>query len=169
MSVRAEDFNLMVGTNTASGSNISPPEVAVTLIGTVSVRRQYFQDPSDSNNICAPNDVVTAQFNNLADQWRKQTSHLSSIISMCTHPTYLAIIRMGKPVIRCILRDLEGEPDYWFFALEVLTGEKPVPEDFDGTLHERAQIWLEWAERSGYLAPYGNLRRFPLSHPTQIF
>ncbi len=169
MSIRAENFNLMVDTNTASGSNISPPELAMTMVGTVSPGRQYFQPPSDSNYLYASNGAVTKRFNELADEWRKQTSHLSSVFSMCTHPTYLAIMRMGPSIIRCILRDLETEADHWFFALELLTGKNPVPKDFNGTLDEQAQIWLDWAVNSGYVVPYGNLIRFPLPPPTRIF
>jgi hypothetical protein len=54
---------------------------------------------------------------------------------------------MGPAVIPLILRELEKEgddPDWWFWALESLTGENPVPENAIGNNLAVAQAWLKW-------------------------
>ncbi|MEX2561314.1 MAG: hypothetical protein WD403_15430 [Pirellulales bacterium] len=50
-----------------------------------------------------------------------------------------------------LLQELENEPDYWFWALEAITGENPVPDELRGNLEEMAVAWLEWGRVHGYL------------------
>jgi hypothetical protein len=47
------------------------------------------------------------------------------------------------------LRELETEgddPDHWFWALEMITGEDPVPVNAYGNTILMANAWLEWAK-----------------------
>jgi len=61
---------------------------------------------------------------------------------------------MGKLVaVPLILRDLHmkaEDPDHWFWALQALTGDDPVPEDARGDMRQMAAAWLDWGHRSGY-------------------
>jgi hypothetical protein len=58
---------------------------------------------------------------------------------------------MGPIAVGFILRELEQEPDLWFWALNAITGEDPVPPDDQGVLPQMTQDWLDWGRRAGYL------------------
>src|SRR6266542_5554893 len=76
------------------------------------------------------------KFQDLAQKWRKETKHISSLTKAILHPAYQRIIGMGPVAIKFILRELEERPHHWFWALESITGDNPVqPEDdFDGAV-----------------------------------
>jgi len=64
-------------------------------------------------------------------------------------PSYQAIIGMGPPAIDLILARLKAEgddPDHWFWALQILTGINPVPEEDEGNVRKMADTWLKWGE-----------------------
>ena len=48
--------------------------------------------------------------------------------------------------------ELEREPDHWFWALEAITGESPVPESDAGDIEASALAWVEWGREKGLLA-----------------
>jgi hypothetical protein len=89
-------------------------------------------------------------FLQLAEQWRRETGMLSLVSKMAIHPAYQRIIGMGQPVVPLILRELEREPDHWFWALQAITGENPVQPAQRGILDEMAAAWLEWGKNCGY-------------------
>ena len=89
------------------------------------------------------------QFDTLADEWRRETAHLSSLTRKITHPSYLRIISLGRDVLPLVLRRLEHEPAYWFVALRALTGQDPVPADTAGNFRATKEAWLEWGRASG--------------------
>lgn len=86
-------------------------------------------------------------FRDLAYQWKDETGHLSSVATRIGHPAYRKILSMGKTVIPYILEELEREPDHWFHALTLLSGENPIPRDFRGTVTDAADIWINWGSR----------------------
>lgn len=90
-------------------------------------------------------------FEELADQWQRETSHLSFVSQRMRHPAYTRIINMGKSVVPLIIKQLEQEPDHWFYALTSLTGENPIPADFTGTVNDAADLWIQW-RRNRYAA-----------------
>lgn len=49
-----------------------------------------------------------------------------------------------------LLRELEREPDHWFWALKAITGADPVPEACRGKVRDMARSWVEWGRRQGY-------------------
>ncbi|MDE0105247.1 MAG: hypothetical protein OXN89_22965 [Bryobacterales bacterium] len=60
---------------------------------------------------------------------------------------------MGDRALRPILEQLEAEgddPDQWFWALQVITGEDPVKREDRGNFRKMAKAWLEWARYEGY-------------------
>ena len=75
---------------------------------------------------------------------------LSIVSKMSLHPAYQRIIGMGQPVVPLILRDLEQEPDHWFWALQSITGENPVLPEQRGNLELMATAWLAWGKANGY-------------------
>src|SRR5262249_42316731 len=80
--------------------------------------------------------LAEKKFQELAQKWRKETKHMSSLTKAILHPAYQRIIGMGPVAIKFILRELEERPHHWFWALESITGDNPVqPEDdFDGAV-----------------------------------
>jgi len=65
---------------------------------------------------------------------------------------YQQIIGMGAPVVPLILEELQREPDHWFWALEAITQENPVPKEALGKVLQMAQAWVEWGKNQGYLS-----------------
>ena len=63
---------------------------------------------------------------------------------------YQQIIGLGAPAIPLLLRELEREPDHWFWALKVLTGVNPVPQKSRGNIEEMAKHWVAWGKEQGY-------------------
>ncbi len=62
------------------------------------------------------------------------------------------IIGMGWPVVPLILEELEREPDQWFWALESITEENPVPPEASGRVRLMAQAWIEWGKQQGCMS-----------------
>ena len=88
-------------------------------------------------------------FNVLAERWRNETAHLSSLTKKITHPSYLRIISLGRGALPLILRQLEHEPAYWFVALRALSGEDPVSADKVGNFKATREAWLRWGRSQG--------------------
>jgi hypothetical protein len=90
------------------------------------------------------------RFAALAAEWKAERGHSSSISKLCTHPAYQQIIGMGQKAIPLLLRELEREPDHWFWALKAITGVNPVPQESRANLREMARHWVEWGHEQGY-------------------
>ena len=86
----------------------------------------------------------------LLSSWQKDTQYQSSLTEMYLHPAYQHIIGMGNKVIPYLLRELERNPDFYFWALEAITGENPVQLSHMGNLEKMTQDWLTWARTNNY-------------------
>jgi len=95
-------------------------------------------------------------FERLATKWRDETGMSSSISRKVRHPAYRAIMRMGWPVVRLILLDLQTGPDHWFVALKTITGADPV-SDMVGvtsqavTFQDAVVAWIDWGKHHGLI------------------
>lgn len=89
-------------------------------------------------------------FCSLADSWRKESCLLSSTQDIIKCPSYQKIIEMGSVAVPFIIKELKKGNGYglghWSHALEVLTGENPVPPALAGNIQAIADRWLAWAE-----------------------
>lgn len=92
---------------------------------------------------------LRANFKALARQWKKETRHLSSATEIAMNMNYQRIIGMGPHAIPFILEELQREPDHWFHALRVLTGENPVKPEDAGNMQAMADAWIEWGRKEG--------------------
>lgn len=90
------------------------------------------------------------RFQTLAQQWKRDTAHLSNIGRKALHPAYQEIIGMGQAAIPLILAELRREPDDWFWALHAITGANPVPADARGDLRKMTDAWLQWGTAQGH-------------------
>jgi hypothetical protein len=96
-------------------------------------------------------DELRRHFQKLAKEWKRETSHLSSVGRMAKYPAYRAIVEMGWPVVPLLLAELKRRPDFWFPALREITGENPVRPDMAGKIEEMARAWIDWGQAKGYI------------------
>ena len=90
------------------------------------------------------------QFLELVKQWRIETRGISSTNKISRHPADRLIIGMGQDAVPLLLRELENSSGRWFWALNTITGEDPVPQDKRGHTKEMIRYWLEWGKQKGY-------------------
>ena len=92
------------------------------------------------------------QFAELTATWQQDSALTSSLTELFAHPAYQRIIGMGAAALPMIFRELANEPDYWFGALQAITGCDPVPLAHRGNLERMTADWLAWWRMRG-LAP----------------
>lgn len=102
-------------------------------------------------NIIIHEKEIKDKFNHLVEEWKEATEYCSIIYKMVMHPAYQKIIGLGPDAITLILNELLKEPDYWFWALESITGENPIPESSKGNLIEMTNAWLNWGRENDYI------------------
>lgn len=95
---------------------------------------------------------VEERFRRLAAEWKEQARYLSNSMRMAMLTPYQRIIGMGMPVVPLILEELRREPHHWFWALEAITEQNPVPAEALGKTQEMADAWVEWGKRQGLIA-----------------
>jgi hypothetical protein len=96
---------------------------------------------------------VRDRFRRLAAEWKEQSRYLSNTAQMAMLKPYQRIIGMGWPAVPLILEELRREPDQWFWALEAITEENPVPPDAAGHVRRSAEAWVEWGRERGLVGP----------------
>ncbi len=96
--------------------------------------------------------TVSERFHRLATEWKEQSRFLSNSAQMAMLRPYQQIIGMGPAVVPLILDELRREPDQWFWALESITEQNPVPPEAMGKVRLMAQAWVTWGEQRGMLA-----------------
>jgi hypothetical protein len=100
-----------------------------------------------------PHSLMLANtFRRLAAAWKREKLFVSSMTAIEASPHYRDIIALGEPVVPLLLQELQRDPDYWFVALQVITGEDPVPQDERGDLFKMTQRWLAWGRQCGRLS-----------------
>lgn len=90
-------------------------------------------------------------FHSLVSQWKSSGCISSSINDIVSHPAYMRIIGMGKPILPLLLKELRERPDHWFLALRSITGENPVRKESRGNLKRMAEDWVNWGITNGII------------------
>lgn len=90
------------------------------------------------------------KFTRLKEKWEDDTKYLSNITDICNHPAYQEIISLGKDVVPYIIIDLSETGHYWFWALQKITHEDPIPEEHYGYINKMTQDWIQWWWYSQY-------------------
>jgi hypothetical protein len=88
-------------------------------------------------------------FEELSNEWRRETATTPSVMKMVMSRHYQRIIGMGMAAVPFILRELKtqgNDPEHWFWALEMITRQDPIPESAYGNTVEMARSWLTFAE-----------------------
>lgn len=94
---------------------------------------------------------VEQRFQRLVKQWKEEMAYLSSSTKLVIHPAYQSIIGIGPDVLPLLFRELQEEPEHWFWALRAITEEDPTNPEDAGNLQKISDSWLKWAEEKGYL------------------
>jgi len=92
------------------------------------------------------------RFQRLRSQWKEQSQYLSNTAQMSMLGPYQRIIGMGEAAVPLILDELRREPDHWFWALESITEENPVPPEDTGRVQAMTAAWIRWGQERGFLA-----------------
>lgn len=108
-----------------------------------------WRGPSGGTNY-RPAPTVAELFDQLRDEWLAGRQP-GDVQRMVLHPAYQRIIGLGLPVVPFILGELKKRPDHWFWALNAITGENPVPKEAEGNIEEMTQAWLAWGREKGYV------------------
>lgn len=87
---------------------------------------------------------ILLRFLQLKSKWKTDTFFLSSSTEKTQHPAYREIISLGEEVVPYIIQDLKTNHNYWFEALEEITGVDPIPEEHYGKIELMAQDWVDW-------------------------
>jgi hypothetical protein len=122
-----------------------------------SKRRELRVKPSVRRGVAAsartrPGTEARRRFERFARKWRRETAVASSTVEMAMHPAYQAIIGMGERAVPLILQSLARRLDHWFWALEAITQENPVPRRWRGDIEKMAEAWLKWGRARGLIA-----------------
>lgn len=89
------------------------------------------------------------RFEELADQWSRETEFISVHSKAILQRPYQRIIALGPAVVPLLLERLRDQPDHWFWALSVLTDEDPAEQATN--FSEARQAWLDWGLANGYI------------------
>jgi hypothetical protein len=84
----------------------------------------------------------------LAQQWEDETSHLSSPSQRMTHPSYQAVLGMGreypKEIIGLLVQDMKENRRQWFGALSYLAQANPIKPEDAGRIDRMIDAWVRW-------------------------
>ena len=92
---------------------------------------------------------LRAEFTPLAEQWRRDSQHLSLISKKVMHPAYFRIMGMGEAVVPLLLEELRDRPSHWFLALKSTANVDPVPPG--GNPASAREAWLQWGRTEGLI------------------
>lgn len=88
-------------------------------------------------------------FERLRNEWREDTWHMASPKEKAMHPAYQRIIDHGQEAVPLIIEEMkENGTDHWFWALQAVTGENPIPESHRGRMEKMKDDWIEWYEEN---------------------
>ena len=128
-----------------------PDDIIQTITQNGQDPTQFFQERLLALSISQVNEPDHIQkFQSLANQWRKETRHLSLMSDIVLNTAYQQIIGMGALAIPLILQELKEQPDHWFWALRSIVGESPIPSADRGRLPKMTEAWLAWGQEHGY-------------------
>lgn len=102
--------------------------------------------------LCDAGADARRKFETLTRQWKAEKVFISAVPDMAMLSPYQQIIGMGERAIPLILKELEREPDHWFWALRAILGDiDPVPRDSKGKVKEMAEAWIFWGKKEGWI------------------
>lgn len=95
--------------------------------------------------------TLRERFERLAAEWKTDHMFTSSPTEVALHDSYQRIIAMGPAALPFILSDLsDKQAGHWFWALQAISDEDPVPIEHRGLIDEMCEDWRQWGREQGY-------------------
>jgi len=107
---------------------------------------QVVDDPRDTPEL----NVMRENFARLVAKLRSDTMAQSSSAFIFSHPSYLEILTMGRAAIPLILEEMRANPNLWFWALRILTGDDAAKGL--NSVAEACDAWLDWGRKRGHVS-----------------
>jgi hypothetical protein len=95
--------------------------------------------------------TVEARFRRLADDWSRDTIHISSVSDLINDRRYQEIIGLDWDVVPYLLKDLQQNKRFWFPALAAITGVRPFDSGDASNPRRMTQAWVKWGKRKGLI------------------
>ena len=118
---------------------------SVVICGT-KVKEIKMETPSAEVSLAVTESNLEQRFREQADKWERETQHLSSPTQRIMHPSYQAILGMGREIVPILLRDLQQNRRAWFGALSYLTHENPIDPKDAGEMDKMIAAWVNWGK-----------------------
>jgi uncharacterized protein YukE len=132
----------ILGANTAGPLFVAPANAAGAAVS-------YFAPtPIRPIRVDSPASDVEAQFNELAQQWYRETRMLSFINQKIMHPAHKRIVRLGREALPFILREVKNKRGDWFWTLGMLVDDDQNPPKGIPNYKQASEAWMEWASRN---------------------
>ena len=96
-------------------------------------------------------ETIADQFYRLADEWEQETSSVSSVQAITSHPNYRKIVDLQWDVIPFLLRDLQKNKRFWFPALYEITGIRPFDRGDAGDSERMLEAWVKWGQKRKFI------------------
>lgn len=96
-------------------------------------------------------DEVAELFAVLAADWKERSKYMSNTMQMAMLRPYQRIIGLGPAALPHIFAELQRDNGFWFWALEAITGDDPVPPDDKGNVRRMVDAWLAWGQANGFI------------------
>jgi hypothetical protein len=87
---------------------------------------------------------IEEHFKQFAEEWSRETAHVSSADDLISHRRYQDIIRLGWRVVPYLLNDLQQNHRFWFPALYEITRVRPYDPSDSGNGKRMTEAWLQW-------------------------
>lgn len=101
-------------------------------------------DFPDTKSLSRKNAELRVKFDELAAQWMRETRFMSSTTEIIAHPAYHEIIQMGMSALPWIIQALRERKGHWYWVIQDITGENPVPVGEVGNHESMTRHWLAW-------------------------
>jgi hypothetical protein len=98
----------------------------------------------------AARDVATL-FRRLADEWSRETMHISSASDLINNKRYQEIVSIGWDAVPYLLTDLQQNKRFWFPALAAITGVRPFDPIDASSPRRMTEAWVKWGRRKGLI------------------
>jgi hypothetical protein len=111
--------------------------------------RRWFPQQSSEERTVAEHDAAdpVSLLERYATEWERQTSHVSSVDVLISHPNYKAIIDLGWPIVPQLINELSTKHRFWFPALEKITGIRPFDLREAGNSRRMTKAWTDWGRK----------------------
>jgi hypothetical protein len=96
-------------------------------------------------SICR-DDYIRERFKSLVIEWKNATMFFSSTEKITNHISFIKIIGLGPTSIPLILEEIQREPSFLFFALQIITNEDLTEENDAGKVLQICEKWINWAK-----------------------